>query len=200
MLDAVQFNRTLASGSATLRSLGLQQHGYALVTIHRADNTAENMVFDVVALLNEIAESYWPIVLPMHPRTKHILQRSGKRWHTSERLHVVEPVGYLENLQLIENSRLVLTDSGGLQKEAFFLNTPCVTLRGETEWPETVEGGGNKVVGIAKPAVLGAIAEWEALLAKGRPNFSEAANAEFGGGRAGDLIVKGIAEFVAKRR
>jgi UDP-GlcNAc3NAcA epimerase len=200
MLDAVQFNRTLTNGSPTLRSLGLQPHSYALVTIHRAENTAEPLLFDVIALLNEIAERHWPIVLPLHPRTKHLLQRSGRQWHTSARLHVLEPVGYLENLHLIENSRMVLTDSGGLQKEAYFLNAPCITLRSETEWPETVAGGGNKVVGVAKSAVLGAIADWEAKLAGGRPDFSRAADEQFGGGRASDLIVKRVAEFVDRRR
>jgi UDP-N-acetylglucosamine 2-epimerase len=72
-------------------------------------------------------------------------------------------------------------------------------LRGETEWPETVEGGGNKVAGIAKAAVLTAVDDWEARLAKGRPDFSREANEQFGGGRAGDLIVERLIDFVAKR-
>jgi UDP-GlcNAc3NAcA epimerase len=200
MLDAVAFNRTLAAGSATFESLGLQSRGYALATVHRAENTSEPTLFDVMALLNDIAERYWPIVLPMHPRTKHALQRSGRHWHTCERLHVIEPVGYLENLFLIERARLVLTDSGGLQKEAYFLNTPCITLRNETEWAETVQGGGNHVVGIERRAVLDAVVKWESSLRAGKPDFTAAANEQFGGGRASDEIVAHLAEFASSRR
>jgi UDP-GlcNAc3NAcA epimerase len=200
MLDAVTFNRTLATGSATFQSLGLQPRGYALATVHRAENTSEPTLFDVMALLNDIAERYWPIVLPMHPRTKHALQRSGRRWHTCERLHVIEPVGYLENLFLIERARLVLTDSGGLQKEAYFLNAPCITLRNETEWAETVQGGGNHVVGIERRAVLEAVVKWESSLGAGKPDFTAAANEQFGGGRASDEIVAHLAEFASSRR
>jgi UDP-N-acetylglucosamine 2-epimerase len=199
MLDAVEFNRTLLDDSQTLRNLGLKSNEYVLVTVHRAENTSQEVLGDLLALLNEIAEDYRPVIFPMHPRTKNILLQGGQRWHTSERLHVVDPIGYLENLFLIEHARLVLTDSGGLQKEAFFLGTPCITLREETDWPETVSGGGNSIVGTERSAVLGALTAWESKIAAGRIDFAAAAREQFGNGRASDVIVEHLAAFCAAR-
>jgi UDP-GlcNAc3NAcA epimerase len=195
MLDAVAFNRTLTKSSAVLGKLGIGERGYSLATIHRAENTSEGVLFGLVELLNELAEEYCPIVWPIHPRTRNVLQRAARRWHTSGRLHVIEPVGYLENLYLIEHSRLVLTDSGGVQKEALFLNAPCVTLRTETEWPETVECGANRVVGTERASVLDAVRDLEDRLKGGRPDFSAHVRDSFGDGRASESIVEHLAAF-----
>jgi UDP-GlcNAc3NAcA epimerase len=165
-----------------------------LVTIHRAENTNEAELLDLLETLNEIAERHCAIVFPMHPRTKNILARSTKEWRPSGHLHVVEPVGYLENLFLIEHARVVLTDSGGVQKEAFFLRTPCITLRNETEWLETVTGGGNQVVGVTRSNILKALNKVGSRKTLGTgPTGGGAAG--FGDGKASDLIVEHLMSF-----
>jgi UDP-GlcNAc3NAcA epimerase len=197
MLDAVDFNRTLINESPTMGALGVEPNEYVLTTVHRAENTSPETLHDLLATFNEIAADYRPVIFPMHPRTKNILK--GTEFRAHERLHIVEPIGYLENLYLIERARLVMTDSGGLQKEAFFLDTPCITLRGETEWPETVDGGGNRIVGTNRADVLGALDVWESRIAGGQADFSAEARARFGGGKASDTIVRHLVEFCAER-
>ena len=87
------------------------------------------------------------MILPLHPRTAHVIRDAGLVLPTGGGLRTVEPLGYLDMISLVSHARIVLTDSGGLQKEAFFLGRPCITLRDETEWVETVSGGGNVVAG-----------------------------------------------------
>jgi UDP-GlcNAc3NAcA epimerase len=200
MLDAVEFNRTLVSDSRLLRELELEPNNYVLVTVHRAENTSLEVLRELLVTLNEVAKDYRPVIFPMHPRTKNILRTGGASLATSSRLHVVEPIGYLENLYLIENARLVMTDSGGLQKEAFFLDTPCITLRTETEWPETVAGGGNRVVGTSRAAVLEAVDAWEARIASAKVDFAAETRSWFGDGKASDRIVEHLVAFCAGRR
>lgn len=112
---------------------------YYLATIHRAENTdyEEKMkiIFDTLEELN------FPVILPLHPRTKKVLKKLYN--NKFKNIYVIEPVGYLEMLVLTKNANRVLTDSGGLQKEAYFLETPCVTLRDQTEWIETLNGNWN---------------------------------------------------------
>jgi UDP-N-acetylglucosamine 2-epimerase len=193
MLDAVTFNRTLAVASKVLAAAGLEPGGYALVTIHRAENTKEDVLLELLGSIGEIAARYWPVVLPIHPRTASVLQRSGRARPSSPRVHVVPPVPYLENLFLVAHAQLVLTDSGGLQKEAYFLGTPCITLRNETEWPETVEGGGNCVAGIERARVLHAVEDWARRLRGGRPDFTQQLRGQFGDGDASTVIVEHLA-------
>ena len=117
---------------------------FILCTIHRAENTDDkNRLNSILRALNNIAEEI-PIILPLHPRTKNIINKGS--FETSN-LNIVDPVGYLEMIYLIKKSKLVMTDSGGLQKEAFFFKKPCITLRDETEWVELVNGGFNNLVG-----------------------------------------------------
>jgi UDP-GlcNAc3NAcA epimerase len=200
MLDAVEFNRTLVADSRLLRGLELEPNNYVLVTVHRAENTSLEVLRELLVTLNEVAKDYRPVIFPMHPRTKNILRTGGASLATSSRLHIVEPIGYLENLYLIENARLVMTDSGGLQKEAFLLDTPCITLRTETEWPETVAGGGNRVVGTSRAAVLEAVDAWEARIASAKVDFAAEARSRFGDGKASDRIVEHLVAFCAERR
>lgn len=121
-------------------ALGLAEGEYVLATVHRAENT------DDPARLRAIFEAFvevsrrCPVVLPVHPRTRKALAGSGL---PLDGLRLLDPVGYLDMLQLTRSARLVVTDSGGLQKEAFFHRVPCVTLRNETEWVELVESGWN---------------------------------------------------------
>ena len=119
---------------------------FILATIHRAENTDDpkrlTSIFNALAeISNEI-----PIILPIHPRTKKIISTSQLTPHTSQ-LIIIDPIGYLEMIYLLKTCSLVVTDSGGLQKEAFFFEKPCITLRDETECVELVENGFNKIVG-----------------------------------------------------
>lgn len=121
----------------------LKKEKYVLATIHRAENTDDIVrLSSIVRSLNEISENE-RVVLPLHPRTRKIIQQNG----LNLKVDVIEPVGYFDMLELIKNCSLVMTDSGGLQKEAYFFRKHCITLRDETEWVELVEGGFNEVVG-----------------------------------------------------
>lgn len=118
---------------------------YYLCTIHRAENTDDpQRLMAIVTLLNQLSEET-AIVLPLHPRTVAALRRLGGRG-LNPSVQVISPVGYLEMTWLLAHCKLVLTDSGGLQKEAYFHHKPCVTLREETEWVELVEAGWNRLV------------------------------------------------------
>ncbi len=114
---------------------------YILATVHRQENT-DNLVYltEIFRAFNQISQDS-PIVLPLHPRTKKILDK--QTIVINDNIQLIEPVGYLEMLYLLKNTELVMTDSGGLQKEAYFFEKPCVTLRFETEWTELVENGYN---------------------------------------------------------
>lgn len=121
----------------------LKKDNYVLATIHRAENTDDiARLSSIIKALNEIAKNE-RVVLPMHPRTKKILLQNK----LGLKVDVIDPVGYFDMLELIKNCSLVMTDSGGLQKEAYFFGKKCITLRDETEWVELVDGGFNQVVG-----------------------------------------------------
>lgn len=124
---------------------GIQPRSYVLATVHRAENTDNpHRLATVVAALEMVAAQY-PVVWPMHPRTRAILGRSGQLESLSRNIHLIDPVGYLDMVQLEKFAALIATDSGGVQKEAFFYRVPCVTLRDETEWTELVEAGWNRL-------------------------------------------------------
>ncbi|MCK4358647.1 MAG: UDP-N-acetylglucosamine 2-epimerase (non-hydrolyzing) [Candidatus Cloacimonetes bacterium] len=126
---------------------------FILSTIHRAENTDDpEKLCSIFSAFNKISKDI-PIILPLHPRTRKIIGNLAFRFENSK-LYIVNPVGYLEMLYLLENCSLVMTDSGGLQKEAFFFKKPCVTLREETEWVELVENGFNEVVGTDKENII----------------------------------------------
>lgn len=189
MFDAVLHARERANArSQILKTLDLQAHGYGVVTLHRAENTGAQQLRGILGILNEVAERHLPLVFPVHPRTAKLLREDLAAWMPRPQLKLIEPLGYLDMVRLLDSARLVLTDSGGLQKEAFFLGCPCVTLRTETEWTETVEAGGNVVTGTGRDAVLVAVGRW---LAKApRPGFAARDGARpFGEGRAAEAIV-----------
>jgi UDP-GlcNAc3NAcA epimerase len=125
--------------------LNLLPRMYALATIHRAANTDDpNRLRQIVESFNQAPET---VVFPAHPRTRQALTQIGASFKNHVKL--IEPVGYLDMMLLEENARLIATDSGGVQREAYFLGIRCLTLRDETEWSETVEAGWNKLVGVA---------------------------------------------------
>lgn len=128
-----------------LKRLGLGSKGYVLATIHRAENTDHPKRLSAIVDAFETVAAETPIVWPLHPRTKAILQSMSRLDELSKRIHLIEPVGYLDMVALERHAALIATDSGGVQKEAFFFNVPCITLRDETEWVELVEAGWNRL-------------------------------------------------------
>lgn len=145
MLDVLNWARARAGAKPPeiLNRLGLKRNAYLLATVHRSENT------DDLARLSHILNAFnsldEPIVFPVHPRARKAI--SGADCRLKPHVHLIDPVGYLDMISLTGSARLVLTDSGGLQKEAYWLGVPCLTLRDETEWVETVEAGWNTLVG-----------------------------------------------------
>lgn len=146
MYDAALLYASLSEKkSKALEELGLSPRAYALATLHRAENTDRvDRLAGIMEGLERIAAEGLPVVLPAHPRTRKALKEAGIGVRG---VKVIEPVSYLDMLALEKGARVILTDSGGVQKEAFFFMVPCVTLREETEWVETVEAGWNVLAG-----------------------------------------------------
>jgi UDP-N-acetylglucosamine 2-epimerase len=144
MLDALMQNFPLARRrSDIVQRMELTPGKYALVTIHRAANTDDPVrLGHIVETLNRIPEK---IIFPAHPRTRKALAQLGVKF--ADHVRFIEPVGYFDMMMLEQHARLIATDSGGVQREAYFLGVPCLTLRDETEWTETVEAGWNRLVG-----------------------------------------------------
>jgi UDP-N-acetylglucosamine 2-epimerase len=133
----------------------------------------------------------------MHPRTANVIRDAGLVLPAGPGLRVISPLGYLDMIALVARSRIVLTDSGGLQKEAFFLGRPCVTLREETEWVETVSGGGNLLAGTDASRVRDAVAAWDATIARGEPDFASEVSRSFGDGRTSQRIIAAAMALLA---
>jgi len=156
MYDAVlQFSEIARRRSTILQDHGLSPNGYLLATVHRPYNTDNpDILRGILGALSRMKE---PVVFPVHPRTRQkIIDFNLCDGQTAQgNLTFIDPVGYLDMLVLEENARVILTDSGGMQKEAYFLQVPCVTLRPETEWVETVQAGWNVLTG-ADPAAIDA--------------------------------------------
>jgi UDP-GlcNAc3NAcA epimerase len=190
MYDAVLFNRVIAERrSKILERLNLVPGDYGVVTVHRAENTDdERRLTNLLAAFNDIAANMLRLVFPIHPRTAKVLSSSFSAWLPNSRLNIIEPVGYLDMLRLISRARITLTDSGGLQKEAFFLSCPTITLREETEWVETVHANANILAGVDPDKIRDAVSTWESRLSAGKPDFSATVSASFGDGHAADKI------------
>ena len=162
MYDAVLSTWQLAARrSRILETYSLDKRGYALVTVHRAENTDNaHRLRQLLDTFNEAAEAGLRMVFPLHPRAAARIADHAADWSPHPNLRLVDPVGYLDMLRLIGACAMVLTDSGGVQKEAFFLDRPCITLRSETEWTETVEAGMNVLVDANRHAILAAVERW----------------------------------------
>ncbi|KFZ39566.1 MULTISPECIES: non-hydrolyzing UDP-N-acetylglucosamine 2-epimerase [Thermoactinomyces] len=176
MLDAVLYNRRLAEEKAgALEKLGLEPGSYILITLHRAENTDDpKRLHEIVKAINELPV---PAVLPLHPRTRGKLKEYGFAIQ-NDRVQCIEPVGYLDMLQLEVNAKKILTDSGGVQKEAMFARVPCITMRDETEWTETVELGANRLVGADSRKILEAVEQFEVDFDQVEPVFGDGHAAE----------------------
>ncbi|MBI4776229.1 MAG: UDP-N-acetylglucosamine 2-epimerase (non-hydrolyzing) [Deltaproteobacteria bacterium] len=142
---ALYYGASADRSSGILSSLGLNPRGYVLATVHRAENTDDGSRLRIIfEALCEIAAKTC-VVWPLHPRTKAALVREGLLDPEASPIRFLEPVGYLDMVSLEKNARLIATDSGGVQKEAFFHRVPCVTLRDETEWVELIRMGWNRL-------------------------------------------------------
>jgi len=145
MLDVLTWARQHADANppAILGRLRLRQKSYLLATVHRSENTDDwARLSQILTAFNALDE---PVVFPIHPRARRII--TGADWRPEPHVQLIDPVGYLDMVTLAGSARLVLTDSGGLQKEAYWMGVPCLTLRDETEWVETVQTGWNILVG-----------------------------------------------------
>ena len=194
MLDAVEYFANLDGTSPTLQQLQLSAGEYALVTLHRAETT------DVISRLGDVLQVlegiHFPIILLIHPRLKHLLGNDGMALlRNIPHMNLINPVGYIEMLRLEKNARFILTDSGGVQKEAYFLGVPCLTMRNETEWVETLHGDWNVLVGTRASTILSAVKK---TLTR-RNHMQEARRfSSFGDGDAGRRSVEQIVNLVRK--
>ncbi len=144
--------------SSILARLQLEEKGYLLATVHRAENTDD--LARLQGILAGFAGLDKPIIFPVHPRTRKVLEQLGNPHIAIAKLRLIDPLGYLDMVRLIQATRMVLTDSGGLQKEAFWLGVPCVTLRDETEWVETVQAGWNVLAGATSARIIQSVSKF----------------------------------------
>lgn len=196
MYESVLYNLEIAKEkSKILQSLNLDPHSYILVTVHRAENTDSperlKSIFDSFMELSKRGEK---LIIPLHPRTEKALAQisvNSINYLCNNGLKVIKPVSYLDMLVLESNAKLIMTDSGGIQKEAYFFKVPCLTLRDKTEWVETVKSGWNLLVGTDKEKILKITLD----------NFSPLAlyNSRniFGDGKTGERIVRILSNFLA---
>ena len=156
------FSSLAQSSSNILEQLSVLESEYYLATIHRADNTDDSEVLK--SIIETLSALDRIVVLPLHPRTAGKVEALNLQYDTSK-IKVVEPVGYLDMIALIKGAKIVLTDSGGLQKEAVWLSTPCVTMRSSTEWVETLDSGWNTLTGTNPKSIIDAVEKYESISA-----------------------------------
>lgn len=189
VVDAVLENLKIAESSDVLEKLGVKPKAYMLSTIHRQENTDDReRLADIFLGLGQVsAESKLPIIMPLHPRTRKMLAEFGVEIPAG--IRIIEPLGFMEFLKAESNARLVLTDSGGVQEESCILGVPCVTIRENTERPETVDVGANVIAGFRHENIVGAARKM--LGKKGKWENP------FGDGKAGEKIIE-VSEKTAR--
>ncbi|MCO5260837.1 MAG: UDP-N-acetylglucosamine 2-epimerase (non-hydrolyzing) [Crocinitomicaceae bacterium] len=194
MYDNSMHYSTISDQKSTiLNNLNIHPNQFILCTIHRDSNTdnSENLNAIFEALIEIQKQSNFDIVLPLHPRTKSklatILASTLSELNSNNRIHIIEPVGFLDVIALEKNTALIITDSGGLQKEAYFFKKPCVILRPQTEWIEIVKNGNAKLAGCDKNLIINSFKE---LITKKDYTYP----AFYGDGNAAEFICKRILE------
>lgn len=180
---ALHFSKRDHQREMRLSKFDIQQKSFILATVHRAENTDNvERLKVIIESLDDISQST-QVVLPLHPRTRNILQKEGI---LPKRIKIIDPIGYLDMISFLSSASLVVTDSGGVQKEAFFFKVPCVTLRDETEWVELVENNWNVVCPPhSKTKVINTIKE--RIDRYGNENFNP-----YGDGNASEIIAEHI--------
>ena len=189
MQDAALFYEKQASKkSDILNHTNIKKDEYYLCTLHRAENTnSMERLASIIKGLNNLSSKYY-IVLPIHPRTKQLLNK----FKLNKNIKIIAPVGYFDMIQLIKNSRLVITDSGGLQKEAYFFNKFCITTRDQTEWIELVSHGYNKIVRANSRKIIDGAEYFESL------TFHKEIEL-YGGGLASQKIISNLIEHFSNK-
>ncbi len=191
MYDSILYNSKLAEKkSSILKDLGLltqnselRTPNYYLATLHRAENTDDpEKLVSILGALNTLSKTV-PVILPLHPRTRKMM-KIHHLISKAQKVRFIDPVSYLNMLMLAKNARAILTDSGGVQKEAYWLRVPCVTLRDETEWIETVQSGWNVLVGTGTRKIL------KGMKYLKRKQPSRRRLDLFGDGKAGEKIIQ----------
>ncbi|MFZ2052746.1 MAG: UDP-N-acetylglucosamine 2-epimerase (non-hydrolyzing) [Candidatus Aminicenantales bacterium] len=187
LFDSFKMFKTAAlKRSRVLARLGLKPKRFCLATVHRQENTDdERKLRDIFRALDNLAEKNCPVVMPVHPRTRKAMDKLEGLGLRNEFIRLIPPQGYLDILCLEVNARAILTDSGGVQREAYFARVPCVTLRNETEWVETLGTGWNRLAGTQPESIIEAYRNALEFHASRTPDF-------YGNGRAADSIVETI--------
>ena len=155
MLDVLNWASARVNGRAqqAMRKAGVSEQKYLLATVHRSENTDDPVrLTAILEAFNAIEDE---IVFPVHPRTRKVIKEQGCAVGSNVKL--VEPLGYFDMVAMSKAARMILTDSGGLQKEAYWLGVPCVTLRDQTEWVETVDSGWNMLAGADREKIIHAV-------------------------------------------
>lgn len=182
MFDAALYYRSIAESREDGLAKRWEAKSFALATVHRAGNADDpRRLKTIFSALERIAANVCPVLLPLHPRTKNALAAAGI---IPKYIEIMRPISYLEMLSLEYRARLILTDSGGVQKEAYFAQVPCVTMRDETEWTETLDNQCNILVGADEDAIVDA-----AMTCSGRGPWT----AVYGDGAAGRVILNALA-------
>lgn len=161
MYDSILRNMSIAEKkSAIIDDLDLKNESYSVLTLHRQENT--DTVENLVRIINGLIRSNENIIFPIHPRTvKYLKECSLMEKINGSNIRMIDPLGYLDFLLLMKNASKIITDSGGIQKEAYFMRKPCITLRNETEWIETVEDGWNILVGADEDRIVNALNDFD---------------------------------------
>jgi UDP-N-acetylglucosamine 2-epimerase len=185
MFDSFLFNKSIAEKkSAFLSDLGLKPKEYCLVTVHREDNTTNsNRLTGIFEALDKLANAECPFIAPLHPRTANALNDLGNDYFFSPHVRILKPVSYLDMILLETHAKVILTDSGGVQKEAYFAQVPCITLRNETEWAELVQHGFNLIAGSDTESICRTFAK----MLEGTAPFNQSL---YGNGTASESIVR----------
>jgi len=185
MFDAFAiFKNQALEKSKILFDLGLQPERYCLATVHRQENTDDpSRLYNIFSAFEELAGRECPFIIPLHPRTRQSLKNLELNVVNSPYVRLISPIDYVDMIALELCAKVILTDSGGMQKEAFFAQTPCITLRDETEWVETVEAGWNYLAGTDTRSIIKAFNSATNLDLGVPPNL-------FGDGNAANLILQ----------
>jgi len=184
MYDVLKQSILLAEKSLILETLAVQPKDYLLATIHRPSNT--DSIDNLCSILKALSSAAKKVIFPVHPRTEHFIKKHGLERRIGRNIHMIKSAGYFDFLWLEKNAEKILTDSGGIQKESYLLKVPCITLRDNTEWVETVEDGWNILVGTNKGEILDAIHHFNPVGAQ---------RDLFGSGDASTKIVKILEDY-----
>ena len=190
MFDSFLFCRDLARRSSRILSeVKLKVKSYCLATVHREENTTDpKKLSGILDAFKRLASEKCPFVIPLHPRTARALEETGIGRSVDSAIRFLDPLSYLDMIVLESNAKVILTDSGGVQKEAYFGRVPCVTLRNETEWVELVEHGFNVLGGHEPERIRKA---FEEIVDKGIPSSQDL----YGGGKASEKTVSLLSSF-----